>query len=143
MRFKGSAWEDKLNRFWNDEVVANYTRLLTSFDTIGFFRTDYKASKELLKRYRNNVINVVNNFDRIQNNYSDKRYLTNYLQATQTSSLNDLEQFKGLFLSYFHEDVSEAIGLIDELSIKLGKKPPQEKVEIKDDNKSEAGEFHM
>ena len=143
MRFKGSMWEDRLNRFWNDEVVANYTRLLACFDKMGFFPTDYKASKELLKRYCNNVITVINNFDRIQNNFSDKRYLADYLKATQISSLNDLEQFKGLFLSYFHEDVSEAIGLIDELSIKLGKKPPQEKVEIKDDNKSEAGEFHM
>lgn len=133
MKFEGSNWEERLNEFWNKEVVTQYTKLIDYLNPAGFFKPELPTSQTLLKKYSDNLMNVINNFNRVKEQFTDSTYLANYLATTQQAGINDLEEFKGLLVRHFKEDALDSILSINKTLEVLGKKAPSEQTELLDD----------
>lgn len=126
MVFENSNWENRLNTFWNTEVVNQYERLTAFIQNHSaspythLFQTDYQQIQESVEKYCQNVLNVLNNFNRIKEQYEDKEYLRTYLLETKTTSVNDLLLFKEQILSFGNSrSKSSVIDIIDKTLEKL------------------------
>ncbi len=133
MKFKDSHWEDRLNAFWNTDVVSQYNIFVNQFVPNTFFQPDLSTIQDSLKRYCDNLINVMSNFKRIKDRYTDKSYTANYLAQIQTSGNNDLQQFNVLLSRHFGENAANSLQLIEETLVKLNatvEKPANEDSQI-------------
>lgn len=130
MKFKGSVHQTRINNFWNEEVVKQYKELTNYLKSKAFFKRELMTCTTHLTKYTENLMNVVNNLHRIQDNYSEQPFFTKYLKDTIDTGISDLGEFKKLMVAQFKENANDSLVLIDATLDKLKVNATKEQAEV-------------
>ncbi len=95
MKFNSSAFKDRYDAYWDEQVVSAYDDLVGNSHKghTRFFSAPHLETHRLLKKYCDGVMTIVNNLIRQADDFEDKENVVSYLESTKTTACKDLSEF--------------------------------------------------